>query len=351
MKKLALIVTAGLVATGALAQTASKTSTEVYGRINSTIESQTVNGKTESAFQDNASRLGFRMKRTIDAGLSIGGTLEAAVNSSNGASAGTLFAREATLNVTGGFGRVRVGKLPAGDAYFNIVDAVSNHNHDTGTSSDQLSGFTTVGKFKNAIAYNGNTGAVSYGAAYGLRKNGNTDTAAVNASPLNLIAGYDAGPLSAGVAYEKYDQRKAFSVRASYKIGALLVGGYIESDSGKKTDISDGTGTTGVVTGENARTITRMSAMYTVGKSEYHANYGQAGSLANTSNTGGSQLTLGYNYNVDSAVKFYGFYTRVNNQSNGNNYSLNGVTTSGQVLSTLFGTSSSAIGAGVRYNF
>ncbi|MDI9334360.1 MAG: porin [Cytophagales bacterium] len=347
MKKLALIVAAGLVATGAMAQTASDTTTTVYGRVNVSIESQTVNDKTESAFQDNRSRIGFKMNRKIDKDLSVGATLEAGVNTAVGGTAtgtstngsggsGQFFSREATLNLTGGFGRVRLGKLPASDAYFATADYISNHNHDTGTSDDALFGHTTTGAFKNAIAYNGTTSGFDYSAAYGLRKNGNIDPTipAGSSSPLALTAGYNMGALGLGAAYEKMGEAKAFTVRANYSIGAVLLGAYVESDSGKTS--------TG---GDNGRTALRVSAMYTVGKSEYHLNVGRAGNRGGVADTGATQTTLFYNYNIDSKLKVYGSYTTVNNSANGA-YGMSAI-----AATALAGTRSSSVGAGVRYNF
>ena len=347
MKKLALIVAAGLVASGAMAQTASDTTTSVYGRVNVSVESQTVNGKTESAFQDNRSRIGFKMNRKVDKDLSVGATLEAGVNTAVGGTAtgtssngtggsGQFFSREATLNLTGGFGRVRLGKLPASDAYFATADYISNHNHDTGTSDDALFRGPTTGNFKNAIAYNGATAGFDYSAAYGFRKNANTDVTipAGSASPLALTAGYTMGALGLGAAYEKMDQAKAITVRANYTLGPVLLGAYIESDSGKTSAGAD-----------NGRTALRMSAMYTVGKSEYHLNLGRAGDRGGVSGTGATQSTLFYNYNIDSKLKVYALYTTVNNNANGT-YGMSAIAAEANA-----GTRSTSVGAGVRYNF
>jgi predicted porin len=343
MKKLTLLATASLLATGAFAQTAP-TAMTIYGRVNDSIEMQKVNGASQTAMQDNSSRIGFKMSQAINADLSVGAQLEAGVNTTNGASTGgNLFARQATVNASGSWGKVRLGRLSsASDAYFTIVDAVSNHNHDTGTSSDQLSGYTTAGKFNNAIAYNGSTSGIGYGIAYGLKTSSNGNGTNSFATPLNLVASYDMGALSTGVAYEKYDQAKAFSVRANYTMGAFGFGGYIESDSGKKTD------TLGVVTGENGRTILRLSGMYTVDKSEYHLNIGQAGSLKGTDNSGATQFTAGYNYNVDKSFKLYAFYTQVANNTNGT-YSMNGIAIGATPAPAGYKSSSLAFGA--RYNF
>ncbi len=343
MKKITLIAAATLLATGAYAQT----TTTVYGRINVSAESQTVNSKTETAFQDNRSRFGIRANRKVDGGLSVGATLEAGLNaaiggvgngnSSNGSGgSGQFFSREATANIAGAFGKVVVGKLPASQAYFATADYISNHNHDTGTSDDALFGHTTTGAFKNAISYEGSSGTLGYTASYGFRKNGNTDatTPAGSESPKAFTLTHSAGPLGLGLAHEINGTKNATTVRANYSMGNVLVGGYVESDGG--------TTSTGA---SNGRTAMRLSAMYTMGKSEYHLNLGRAGSVSGTSDTGATQTTLFYNYNIDKALKVFAGYTTVANESKGT-YGMSAIAASANA-----GTRSSSVSVGARYNF
>lgn len=79
--------------------------------------------------------------------------------------------------------------------------------------------------------------------------------------------------------------------------------------------------------------------MYTMGQNEFHINVGAAGKRNDKANTGASQMTLAYNYNLDKATKLYAFITNVKNESAAS-YS---VSTLGQDLRS--------VGAGFRYNF
>ena len=105
--------------------------------------------------ENNSSRLGLRGVEDLGGGLKAGFNLEHGLNNSDtgAASGGTQFwSRQANVELSGSFGTVRLGSwFP--DSYFSTVDRVSNHNHDTGTSSDALFSDFGFGFRTNKVGY------------------------------------------------------------------------------------------------------------------------------------------------------------------------------------------------------
>jgi predicted porin len=294
-RQLLIAAAAALLAGSAFAQS----STEIYGRINLSLERQDVGGDSRSVVQDNSSRIGFRGTEDLGGGLKAGFVIEHGFNADTGAAAGDFWARESTLSLSGGFGTLRLGNMPASEAYFATADYISMHNHDTGTSSDALYGFVSVGALQSAIAYTSPTmSGLRLDVQYGLKETTKTD------NPLSLAANYDAGPLHLGFGYEDYNGNKSTAIRALYEMGAITVGGYYEKGGG---DLSYNN--------------IRVSAMYAMGASEFHANYGNRGDTNDVDGTGANQFTLGYNYNLSKRTKLYAFYTRLDTDVAGADFS------------------------------
>jgi predicted porin len=293
-RQLLIAAAATLVAGSALAQN----SVEIYGRLNVSVERQDVAGDSSTAMQDNSSRIGLRGSEDLGGGLKAVFVLEHGFDATNGVADTRFWGREATVGLSGGFGTVRLGNLTASEAYFATADYVSMHNHDTGTSADALYGFVATGILQNGIAYTSPTmGGLRLDAQYGMREGG-VD------SPVSVAANYDAGPLHLGFGYEEFDGSKSTAVRALYELGALTVGGYYERGSG-----------------DLRYNNIRVAAMYVVGASEFHANYGNRGDTNSIDDTGANQMTLAYNYNLSKRTKLYTFYTRLDTEVAGADFS------------------------------
>jgi predicted porin len=324
-----------MAATALLSGTAmAETGFTFYGRANVSVESQKSGSVSETVMVDNASRIGVRANRDLADGMSVGAVLEAGTNLTSGSTkTDKLFAREASVALNGGFGQVKLGRMPASVAYFATADYVSNHNHDTGTSSDALYDFLATGKLSNAIGYaSPKMGDLKLEAQYGLKNGSGVGTSDTNnVSPVALAANYGAGPLQLGLGYESAQNptttaavsASQVTARAFYGMGALGFGGYVQKSSGTNFD----------------RTAYRLSAMYTIGQNEFHVNFGSAGNRANLANTSAKQYTLGYNYNLDKQTKVYAFVTKVDE---GKSASSDTATGYGDLRS---------IGGGIRYNF
>lgn len=299
----------------------AQSSVTVFGRANVTAESQkniAVIG-TQKVLQNNASRLGFKGIEDLGGGLKAEFFLEHRFNIDTGTTATPFWAGDSYVGLMGAFGGVKLGRLTSA-AYYATADYISYHNHDTGTSEDKL--YTYLGQNANSIAYTtpnlgGLTAEASISAGEGVRNN----------RVLGLALNYSLGALGLGFGYEQNngDKDTQFAIRANYEIGALLLGGYFQRSEDK------GVGALG------KRDAYRASAMYTMGASEFHANYGSADDWSRVRNSDATQFTVGYNYNLSKRTKLYGFYTTVDN---------------GAV--SYFGFANrkaSSLAAGVRHNF
>lgn len=300
----------------------AQSSVTLYGRINTTFERQKDGDVSKTGLFNNSSRFGFKGQEDLGGGLKAGFQLESGFDSSTGASASTFFGRQSEVNLSGGFGMVRLGNFTS-ESYFATADFISNHNHDTGSSSDAL--YAYPARDANKIAYRTpSLGGATFEAGWALHEQA-SGTGGKNS--LDLAANYELGALGLGAGYSKLGDQNQFAVRASYSTGPFVLGAYVQRD--KNVYIANG----------GSRNNLRLSAAYIMGVSEFHVNVGRAGSYANVSNSSATQYTLGYNYNLSKRTKIYTYYTRINN-SQAANY---GVSAAGHDFSSF--------AVGVRHNF
>ena len=280
MKKFTLSALA-LVAAAVAAPAFAQSSVTMYGRLNTTVESQKVNsGARAWVVNNNASRIGFKGVEDMGGGMKASFNLEHGFNSDTGAAASTFWGREAWVQVAGDFGAVRLGRQTP-ESYFATADYVSMHNHDTGSSEDNLYGgpflqsnkvayFTpTMGGLSAVFAVSAGEGAPGVKRGYDFATN------------------YVAGPLHLGFGYSDQGNQDQWAARALYELGAFTFGGYYQQ-------VDNGPGT------PKYKNV-RLAAMYTMGASEFHFNIGRA--------TAADQWTLGYNYNLSKRTKIYGYFT------------------------------------------
>ena len=317
MKKQHTLVLAAIAA-AFVANASAETGFTIYGRGNVSVENQKVGATSKSVFVDNSSRIGLRALKDIAGGMEAGFTVEANTNLSTGNVDSTVFAREASMHLGGAFGQVKLGRLPGSAAYFATADYISMHNHDTGVSEDKLYG-ANVGS-SNKVAYR--TPAFSGLVAELAVREGNVGG---GERGYDFAVNYDKGPLHLGLGADKLGDSKQFAVRGLYELGAITVGGYFQRD----TDTS----------GAGSRNNFRLSGMYAMGANELHLNVGKAGEVGGADGTGATQLTLGVNHNLSKRTKVYGFWTKVNNDSNA------------AYASGAAGADVSSLALGVRHNF
>ena len=315
--RLALAVLALLGSTAAFAQS----SVTLYGRVNTTVERQEVGNVKTTGLFNNASRFGFKGTEDLGGGLKAGFQLESGFSSDTGASDSRgFFARQSELNLSGGFGTVRLGNFFP-ESYYATADYVSMHNHDTGSSADML--YAYVMRDTNKIAYRTpNIGGFTLEAAVSPHEQTSGGKHA-----FDLAANYNMGALGLGAGYSQLDDAKQLALRANYTTGPFVIGGYYQRDEN------------GVIANAGKRDTVRISGAYMMGASEFHLNVGRAGKYDNIANSAATQYTLAYNYNLSKRTKVYTYYTKVDNKV-GASYAT-GVN----------GADFSSFALGVRHNF
>ena len=330
---LALLATVG--ATSVMAQS----SVTLYGRVNTSVERQKDGDVTTTGMFNNASRIGFKGVEDLGGGLKAGFVLESGFDSSNGAGTGwpglpsgtgINFGRQSEVNLSGGFGMVRLGNFVP-ESYYATADFVSMHNHDTGSSSDALYydpvWFGGLGT-KNKVGYRSpSLGGLVIDAAVNLHEK----AAGTNEkNGFDLAANYNLGALALGAGYSYVNSNYQLGLRAAYTFGQFTVGGYYQRNKDDNQRVPTGAGT---------RNNFRLAGMYTMGASEFHVNLGHANKWSNVPDSAATQWTLGYNYNLSKRTKVYGYYTRVNNSA------------LSDVNVTKAGDNFSSFAVGVRHNF
>lgn len=328
MTRIALAALAVMGATTAMAQS----SVTLYGRINTTVERQKVGDESVSGLYNNASRWGIRGTEDLGGGLKAGFTLESGFNSDTGtgsawthSTTGMSFARQSEVNLSGGFGMIRLGNFVP-ESYYATADYISMHNHDTGSSSDALyydpvwfGGLST----KNKIGYRTpSMGGLTVDASVSMHEK--DPTVGPRKNGYDLAANYATGPLHLGAGFSKVGDNWQAALRGLYTFGQFTVGAYYQRND------QDLIGT---------RNNFRLSGMYTMGASEFHVNVGHANKWSKVADSAATQWTLGYNYNLSKRTKIYTYYTRINN-SQAATY---GVSAPGNDFSSF--------AVGVRHNF
>lgn len=349
IQRLMLAVLAVCGTSAALAQS----SVTVYGRVNTTIENQKFSGeKSVTGMFNNASRIGFKGVEDLGNGLKAGFVLESGFASDTGAGTGTNgagmnFGRQSEVNLSGNFGMVRLGNFFP-ESYYASADYVSMHNHDTGSSADALyvdPAWMGAG-VKNASNGTYQTGQDRSGGGLGTGNKLAYRTPSFGGFTMegsmafhektsggkyayDFAANYATGPLALGAGYSQWDSNKQGSVRALYTFGQVTLGAYYQRND------------------ENVlgtRNNFRLSGMYVLGASEFHANVGRANAWSKLDSSSATQWTLGYNYNLSKRTKVYTYYTRINNGANATyGYDKNNGVAAGKDFSSF--------ALGIRHNF
>ncbi|ASI70130.1 MAG: porin [Diaphorobacter nitroreducens] len=327
-----LLATLALLGTSAVFAQSSVT---LYGRVNTSVERQKVGGTSNTVMQNNSSRFGFKGTEDLGGGLKAGFQLESGFNSDTGTGSGwthpttgMTFARQSEVNLSGGFGMIRLGNFTP-ESYYATADYVSMHNHDTGTSSDALyydpvwfGGLSTT----NKIGYRSpSLGGLTIDASVNLHEQ---TTGGKNG--YDLAANYNIGALNLGAGYSQVDSNRQLGLRALYTFGQFVVGGYYQRNKDDNQLLATGAGN---------RNNFRLAGAYMMGASEFHVNVGRAGKWSDIADSSATQWTLGYNYNFSKRTKVYAFYTKVDNKA-GATY-----------MTGAAGQDFSSLALGVRHNF
>ncbi|MDR2327054.1 MAG: porin [Acidovorax sp.] len=312
----------------------------VYGRINTSIERQTVGGNSVTAMVNNNSRIGFLGSESLGNGLSVGFALEAGFQSDTGAggwsNTGLSFDRKSGVYLSGDFGKLQMGQA-GGNSYLFVADygVLDQPNHDTGSVSDAL--YLDIVRGTNGISYSTPTwNGLTVVGAVSLHED---EPSTQYKNSYDLSANWALGAWSFGAGYTHNGKGSQWGTRVHYTVGAFQVAAYFQrSNDTAGTICNNG----GAACGQ--RNNARMSAMYTRGASEFVVGYGATSQWDQVADSSARQLMLGYNYNLSRRTKVYALYTKLNNSANvkyGYGFK-NGVA---------FGQDARTMGVGLRHEF
>lgn len=240
MKK-TLIALAAVAATGvAFAQS----SVTLYGVADAALVKSTGSSATLSSsggMNNGTSRWGVRGTEDLGGGLKAGFNYEAGLSLNDGSvnqSGGNYFSRAAWMNLSGGFGELRLGRT-LNPSFFAAaaweLTGTANYSAVVGQFGAVLGGIRN----SSQIAYTTpNMGGFSATLGYILKGNNGGENAKVD---LNAI--YKNGPLAVALGYNKVQNaEKNIHVGANYNFGAFRVAGAIIDPAGDAKGFAIGGG-------------------------------------------------------------------------------------------------------------
>lgn len=302
-----LVILGSTLASAALAQS----SVQIYGRINTSAEHQKVGSNSLTGLFNNNSRFGLVGSEDLGGGLKAGFQLESGFDSDTGAGTGSsgalAFQRQSEVNLSGHWGKLRVGRFGAA-TYFGIADygALDEPNHDTGSIADAL--YDYVMRNTNKIGYRSPVmGGLTVEVQASLHEKA---AGTVHKNGYDLYANWEHGPLALGAGYTQLGDDKQFGLRGHYRWSALQIGAYYQ-----RSDNGSGSMCSHAGAGCGTRNAARVTAAYRVGASEVALGYGWASRWSHVPGSGARQWILGYNHHLSKRSKLYAAYTHIDNGS------------------------------------
>ncbi|MFD2300143.1 porin [Paracidovorax citrulli] len=321
--------------------TFAQSSVTLYGRINTSIERSSVLGMHRTGVNDNASRFGLKGVEDLGGGLKAGFQLESGFDSSTGEAAQTFFGRQSEVNLSGSFGKIRLGNwIP--ESYYAVADygVQDQPNHDTGSFSNRLYQSVAFGH-ANKIGYRtpefgGFWAEASVSAHEKVAQIAPSGLPAGSKYVYDLAANWERGPLAFGAGYAKLGDNWDAGLRGHYTVGAIQVAGYYQRNDYEVLGTRNSAG---------------LAAQYAFGASEVVANYIWAGKWSNVADSSAQQLILGYNYHLSKRTKVYAAYTLIKNESGATYGYRAGRLSAVEGFTPILGGDPRSVGVGVRHNF
>ncbi|MBP0597196.1 porin [Herbaspirillum sp. LeCh32-8] len=244
MKKSSMLLLAAGLTTGGAAF--AQSTVTIYGIVDTSIRYlSNDNARGNSNFRvDNGaianSRIGFKGTEDLGGGLKAQFQLENGFSSDTGAlsTPNTLFSRQSWVGLSGGFGKVRVGRqnTPLFDLMADHFDPLTVGNYET---NSWLPAAATRIRTSNMVRYDNDFGPVSVGVSYAF---GETAGSTRSGSQFSSALRYTVGGFSVGGGFQQTNDNannrdNAYNLSASYDFGVTkLFGGYY--------NIKDATGST-----------------------------------------------------------------------------------------------------------
>lgn len=356
-KKIIALAVAGLMSGAAFAQS----NVTVYGVADLTFDNVKSTGATAAGnnlpsrnrVSSNASMIGFRGAEDLGGGMRALFQFEQTVNPD--ATGGTFATNDSFVGLSGGFGTVLMGNLTGPT---RALGAAMNPYASAGISAStgligKLGGGAGPSMFdtrwRNAIAYvsptmSGFSATAAYVANENKTQDGLNGTAAqLNTRGYDVGARYEAGPIMAGLSYNKVT------------VGNIL--GTETSDTRFGVRYNFGAGTIGLlydrVKLQNNAVNQKRNAWFipfaynVTANGRLIAQYGKAGDITGTTNTGAKQFALGYEHSLSKRTMIKAVWSQITNEANANyDFGVNAVNTA-----PFNGADPKGFQVGVRHSF
>lgn len=337
MKKSLLAVAIAALPAAAFAQT----NVTLYGIADIGITS--VSNGVDSAMRVDSgmmstSRWGIRGSEDLGGGLAANFVLEGGIKVDTGAVDANVFQRRANVGFSGGFGNVRIGRdyTPAFLAAGNW-DALGYGLYGNALNYTAIIGGTSV-RFSNALFYDTpNMGGFSAQAAYSFGEVLGNNSALRGFS---LAAGYNAGPLMAGLYYENTNDAAGNSTKKVGLGGGYNFGAFALKASWQKMDPP--------AAGDNV-TYWSLGGSVNVGAGQVLAQYARASAEVG----GGRSNTFGvaYTYPMSKRTTLYATVGQASNNATATPTLGNLRSSDNTVTPAANGQNARGIGFGVRHAF
>ncbi|HEX5337605.1 MAG TPA: porin [Gallionella sp.] len=329
---------------------------EVYGRLDANLESvknDRATGATSlNRLMTNASRFGVRGNKELGGDLKVIYQLEAGfdLNGANAAAnngqAGLATTRNSNIGLKGNFGTVFMGNWDT--PYFVSHDPVELFGNTTVATGVNLTGrvanaATPIANFnnhQNTVVQYWSPSISGFQAKIAYAPD-NNKTVTQNKSVLSLSASYDNDSFYGAYGFESHKDGSftGQTDKANRLVGAYKVAGALISLTYERLTV--GTAATSTA----SRNGIELGGKYKIGANNLGIVYSKAGDLGGAANTGASQYSLRYGYDLGSDTEAYGFYTSLTNKANAT-YNFK----DGAILGTA-GSKLSGFGVGLAHNF
>ena len=362
-----------MAATGAFAQS----SVELFGVVDAGYQHASQGGLSKSQLSSSglsSSALGFRGTEDLGGGMKASFWLEGALTNDNGTSSGLSFGRRSTLDLAGNFGAVRLGRdyVPTFwthtvfDPFGTLGSGAGSNITGVGTNG------TTGARSSNGVSYlygfaSNSTSNVGSGVyvqlthAFGEALTGGTNTGVQTSQYQGARVGYANGPLNVAVATgnavsgaDKKD--KEFNIGASYDFGVANVMAKFGTNECKVAAAATSCGSTTATANVNSiaaakYTWSSIGAKIPMGDGYIPVSYNTSKNDVNDQK--GTQLAVGYVYNLSKRTAAYGTLSKISNKNggvytfNGGNYGFGAALTT----ATIAGQNGTGYDIGLRHSF
>ena len=324
---------------GAFAGVASaQSSVTIFGVVDLSLRQVKNDGnearKTMSTGNNATSRLGFRGVEDLGGGMRAGFHIEGATTPDDGTAAGQTWTRRSTVSLMGGFGELRLGRDYT-PSFWNttIFDPFGTVGVGSSLNLTHYVGQATYVRSNNSVGYH----LPALGGVYGQLMVAPGEGGAGKYTGGRI--GFGAGPVNVALAVGSQattaaddPKFKSLNFAGSYKVGqATLMAQY---NSEKVTTVV-----------ETKETRLLFGAAVVVGQGEIRASFTKTDEKS-AANRDGTQLALGYVYNLSPRTALYGTYATISNKNNSNSFLIGG----GAGTPSL-GGKSTGIEGGLRHTF